>query len=250
MSESQKTTHFGYQQIPETEKVKRVQAVFDSVVDRYDLMNDLMSFGIHRFWKYETINLAAVQPGQRILDLAAGTGDLTKSFARRIGTTGQVVASDINAAMLKLGRNKLIDMGFASNIEYVQANAEALPFADEQFDCVTIGFGLRNITHKDKALKAMFRVLKSGGCALVLEFSRPIYAPLRFAYDLYSFQILPKIGRLITGDEASYQYLAESIRVHPDQESLKSLLEVAGFVNCDYTNLTGGIVAIHRGYKP
>ncbi|KOR29840.1 hypothetical protein TI03_01270 [Achromatium sp. WMS1] len=250
MPEVNKNTHFGYEQIPEEEKANRVRAVFDSVVNRYDLMNDLMSFGIHRLWKYETINLAAIQSGQHILDLAAGTGDLTMGFAHRVGVNGKVVASDINAAMLQLGRNKLINQGFVGNIDYVQADAESLPFADEQFDCVTIGFGLRNITHKEQALAAMFRVLKSGGCALILEFSRPIYAPLRFVYDIYSFQVLPKIGRLVTGDEASYRYLAESIRMHPDQESLKKLLEKAGFVRCDYANLTGGVVAIHRGYKP
>jgi demethylmenaquinone methyltransferase/2-methoxy-6-polyprenyl-1,4-benzoquinol methylase len=250
MPTSDKTTHFGYQQIPEDEKTDRVRAVFDSVVNRYDLMNDLMSFGIHRLWKQEAISLANVKRGQHVLDLAAGTGDLSIGFSKQISATGSIIASDINAAMLKLGRDRLTDQGIVGNIDYVQADAEKLPFIANQFDCVSIGFGLRNLTHKEQALAEMFRVLRTGGCLLILEFSRPIYAPLSLVYDFYSFQILPKLGWLVTGDEASYRYLAESIRVHPDQESLKLLMQQAGFEHCDYTNLTGGIVAVHRGYKP
>ncbi|KOR30924.1 hypothetical protein TI04_03420 [Achromatium sp. WMS2] len=249
MTESNKTTHFGYQQIPESEKAARVRAVFDSVVNRYDLMNDLMSLGIHRLWKMEAINLAGVGPGQRVLDLAAGTGDLSLGFAKQVGATGLVIASDINAAMLQYGRNRLTNQGIVGNIAYVQADAECLPFANEQFDCVTIGFGLRNLTHKERAIESILGVLRPGGCLLVLEFSRPIYAPLRWAYDLYSFQVLPRLGGFIAGDVDSYRYLAESIRVHPDQETLKGLMEQAGFERCEYFNLTGGIVAIHRGYK-
>lgn len=249
MSESSKTTHFGYQKISEAEKSAKVRAVFDSVVDRYDLMNDLMSFGIHRLWKQEAIALAQIKPGQRVLDLATGTGDLSLGFAKRVGATGWVIASDINAAMLQLGCNRLTDQGITGNIAYVQADAERLPFANEQFDCVTISFGLRNLTHKEQALAAMLRVLRPGGRLLILEFSRPLYTPLQLAYDFYSFQVLPRLGWLVTGDDESYRYLAESIRVHPDQEALKILLQQAGFVQCDYINLTGGIVAIHRGYK-
>lgn len=250
MSEADKFTHFGYQQIPESEKATKVREVFDSVVNRYDLMNDLMSFGIHRLWKQEAINLANVKHGQRVLDLAAGTGDLSRGFSKQVGSTGWVIASDINAAMLQLGRNRLTDQGIVNNIDYVQADAECLPFATDQFDCVSISFGLRNLTHKEQALNSMFRVLRPGGCLLILEFSRPLYTPLSLAYDFYSFQVLPKIGWLVTGDEDSYRYLAESIRVHPDQETLKMLLQQTGFERCDYANLTGGIVAIHRGYKP
>lgn len=249
MSEQQKTTHFGYQQVPEDEKAGRVREVFDSVADRYDLMNDLMSFGIHRLWKRQTIALAGVRRGHRVLDLAAGTGDLTIRFAGLVGSKGLVVSSDINAAMLARGRARLTDQGLVGNIEYVQTDAERLPFRDDQFHCATIGFGLRNLTHKEQALAAIFRVLRPGGRLLVLEFSHPTLAPIKAAYDLYSFQVLPRLGRLVTGDEESYRYLAESIRMHPDQETLKGLLEQAGFERCEYFNLTGGIVAIHRGYK-
>lgn len=249
MSEAPKTTHFGYTQIPETEKADRVRAVFDSVVDRYDLMNDLMSFGIHRLWKMEAIALAEVCHGHKVLDLAAGTGDLSYGFARLVGN-GLVVASDINAAMLQRGRTRLTDYGIVGNITYVQADAENLPFATAQFDCVSIGFGLRNLTHKEQALTAMLRVLVPGGRVIILEFSRPTNTPLQLAYDFYSFQILPNLGWLVTGDAASYRYLAESIRMHPDQKAMQDMMEQVGFVRCDYTNLTGGIVAIHRGYKP
>jgi demethylmenaquinone methyltransferase / 2-methoxy-6-polyprenyl-1,4-benzoquinol methylase len=249
MSKPRNITHFGYQQIPEGEKAQRVRAVFDSVADRYDLMNDLMSFGIHRIWKRQTIILSGVRRGQKVLDLAAGTGDLTARFAGLVGAEGRVVSSDINAAMLERGRIRLTDQGYAGNIEYVQADAERLPFADDEFDCATIGFGLRNVTHKEQALAAIFRVVRPGGRLLVLEFSHPTSAPLKAAYDLYSFQVLPRLGGWITGDAESYRYLAESIRVHPDQETLKGMLEQVGFERCEYFNLTGGIVAVHRGYK-
>jgi demethylmenaquinone methyltransferase / 2-methoxy-6-polyprenyl-1,4-benzoquinol methylase len=249
MSDQPKTTHFGYQQVPEGEKASRVRAVFDSVVDRYDLMNDLMSLGIHRMWKRQVIALSGVRQGQRVLDLAAGTGDLSAQFSGLVGPDGQVVAADINAAMLIRGRNRLMDRGLAGNLDYIQADAEDLPFADDQFDCATIGFGLRNVTRKERALAEILRVLRPGGRLLVLEFSRPTLAPLRAAYDIYSFHVLPRLGRVIAGDEDSYRYLTESIRMHPDQETLKLMLEQAGFERCGYYNLTGGIVAIHRGYK-
>ena len=248
MSDPQ-TTHFGYQQVPVEEKASHVRAVFDSVATRYDLMNDLMSLGIHRLWKRQTIELAGVRRGQRVLDLAGGTGDLASRFARIVGPAGQVVLTDINAAMLTLGRDRLLDLGLAGNLSYAQVNAESQPFPDNHFDCVTIGFGLRNVTHKPKALAEMHRVLKPGGRALVLEFSHPTSQAFAKVYDLYSFTILPLLGRLITDDADSYRYLAESIRMHPDQETLKGMMEEAGFDRCDYFNLNGGIVAIHRGYK-
>jgi demethylmenaquinone methyltransferase/2-methoxy-6-polyprenyl-1,4-benzoquinol methylase len=249
MSDQHKTTHFGYQQVPESEKASRVREVFDSVADRYDLMNDLMSLGIHRLWKRQAVALSGVRRGQQVLDLAAGTGDLAARFAGLVGPDGQVVLSDINAAMLQRGRGRLTDQGLAGNLEYVQADAERLPFDEDRFDCATIGFGLRNVTHKERALGSIFRVLRPGGRLLVLEFSHPTVKPLKMAYDLYSFQVLPRLGRLVTGDEASYRYLAESIRMHPDQETLKAMMEAVGFERCEYFNLTGGIVAIHRGYK-
>lgn len=249
MSDQQKTTHFGYQQVPTQEKAVRVRAVFDSVADKYDLMNDLMSFGIHRLWKRQAVALSGVRRGQRVLDLAAGTGDLAARFSGLVGPDGQVVFSDINAAMLEQGRMRMADRGRAGNIEYVQADAQSLPFAEHHFDCTTIGFGLRNVTDKERALASIFRVLKPGGRLLVLEFSHPTNKPLKLAYDFFSFQVLPKIGKLVTRDEDSYQYLAESIRMHPDQETLKAMMESAGFERCEYFNLTGGIVAIHRGYK-
>lgn len=245
----QDQTHFGYQQVPVGEKQERVRAVFDSVADRYDLMNDLMSLGIHRLWKRRLVELAGVRRGQRVLDLAAGTGDLSARFAEILGPKGQVVMSDINAAMLERGRERLDDLGALGNVDYALANAEALPFAGDRFDCVTIGFGLRNVTHKERALAEMQRILRPGGRALVLEFSHPTLQPLRHAYDAYSFSVLPMLGRLVAKDPGSYQYLAESIRMHPDQESLRDMMEQAGFERCDYFNLTGGIVAIHRGYK-
>jgi len=244
-----KTTHFGYQEVPVGEKQQRVRAVFDSVATRYDLMNDLMSLGIHRLWKRRTVELAGVRRGQRVLDLAAGTGDLAEKFAKIVGPDGEVVMSDINEAMLNEGRTRLVNAGVVGNMDYALANAEQLPFADNSFDCVTIGFGLRNVTHKQFALNEMFRVLRPAGRALVLEFSHPISRPLSRAYDLYSFTMLPVMGRYVAGDAESYRYLAESIRMHPDQETLLAMMEQAGFERCSYVNLTGGVVAIHRGYK-
>ncbi|MCG7935014.1 MAG: class I SAM-dependent methyltransferase, partial [Candidatus Thiodiazotropha taylori] len=217
----EKTTHFGYQDVPVDEKAGRVRQVFDSVANKYDLMNDLMSFGIHRLWKRHTIEMSGVRQGQRVLDLAAGTGDLSARFSGLVGDQGEVVFSDINAAMLSQGRDRMIDEGRVANVRYVQADAQYLPFPDDYFDCVTIGFGLRNVTDKQLALNAIFRVIKPGGRLLVLEFSKPIHQPLQKVYDLYSFTLLPKIGKLVTQDEDSYRYLAESIRMHPDQETLK-----------------------------
>ncbi len=244
-----KTTHFGYKQVPVGEKAGHVRAVFDSVADRYDLMNDLMSLGIHRLWKRHTVELAGVRRGQRVLDLAGGTGDLAERFAGIVGPAGEVVLTDINAAMLTRGRDRLVDLGLVGNLHYALVNAEALPFPQDHFDCVTIGFGLRNVTHKQRALDEMFRVLRPGGRALVLEFSHPTSRPLQKAYDLYSFTVLPALGRLVAGDADSYRYLAESIRMHPDQETLRAMMEQAGLERCDFFNLSGGIVAIHRGYK-
>jgi demethylmenaquinone methyltransferase/2-methoxy-6-polyprenyl-1,4-benzoquinol methylase len=243
------TTHFGYRQVPVGEKAEHVRAVFDSVASRYDLMNDLMSLGIHRLWKRQAVELAGVRRGQRVLDLASGTGDLAERFAGIVGPEGEVVVSDINAAMLGRGRDRLVDDGVAGNTHYVQLNAEALPFPDGHFDCVSIGFGLRNVTHKQRALDEMFRVLRPAGRAIILEFSRPISRPLEKVYDLYSFSVLPALGRMVTGDAESYRYLAESIRMHPDQETLRGMMEESGFERCDYFNLTAGVVAIHRGYK-
>ena len=248
MSED-KTTHFGYETVGESEKAERVRGVFDSVATRYDLMNDLMSFGVHRLWKRFAVQLTGARAGQRVLDLASGTGDLAARLAGLVGPRGLVVMTDINAAMLARGRDRMLDEGRAGNVRYAQLDAEALPFPDGCFDCVTIGFGLRNVTHKERALGEMHRVLRPGGRALVLEFSHPTAAPLRAAYDLYSFQVLPRLGRLVADDEASYRYLAESIRVHPDQQTLKGMMEAAGFERCDVHNLTGGVVAVHRGFK-
>ncbi len=245
---SDKTTHFGFRKIPVEEKAGHVRRVFDSVADRYDVMNDLMSLGIHRLWKRLAIELAGIRPGQRILDLAGGTGDLTRLMAPQAGPDGQVVLSDINAAMLGRGRSALLDHGVSGNVSFAQLDAEQLPFPDRCFDRVTIGFGLRNVTDKQRALNEMARVLKPGGMLLVLEFSRPASA-LRPAYDFYSLNVLPCLGKLVAQDAGSYRYLAESIRMHPDQETLKGMLEQAGLENCDYHNLTGGIVAIHRGYR-
>ena len=243
------TTHFGFSKVPITEKASHVKAVFDSVASRYDLMNDLMSLGIHRLWKRQAVELAGVRRGQRVLDLASGTGDLAQRFSGIVGPQGTVVMSDINAAMLGRGRERLTDLGLVGNLHYTLADAEALPLPDNHFDCVTIGFGLRNVTNKQNALHEMFRVLRPGGRALILEFSHPTSAPLQKVYDLYSFNILPTLGKLVADDADSYRYLAESIRMHPDQETLRSMMEIAGFERCDYFNLTGGIVAIHRGYK-
>ena len=244
-----KTTHFGYQTVAEADKAQRVRGVFDSVATRYDLMNDLMSLGVHRLWKRFAMQLTGVRAGQRVLDLASGTGDLAARLAGLVGPTGLVVMSDINAAMLAQGRDRMLDDGRVGNVRYAQLDAEALPFPAGSFDCVTIGFGLRNVTHKERALAEMHRVLRPGGRALVLEFSHPTAAPLRAAYDLYSFQVLPRLGRLVANDEASYRYLAESIRMHPDQETLKGMMEAAGFERCDVHNLTGGVVAVHRGFR-
>jgi demethylmenaquinone methyltransferase/2-methoxy-6-polyprenyl-1,4-benzoquinol methylase len=242
-------THFGYQQVGIGEKAARVADVFRSVAPKYDLMNDLMSFGIHRIWKRFTLELAGVRPGHKVLDLAGGTGDLAIKFSRIVGDNGKVVLADINDAMLDVGRDRLMDAGCAHNTEVAQVNAEALPFADNTFDCITIAFGLRNVTDKDKALASMCRVLKPGGRLLVLEFSKPASQNLSKAYDIYSFTVLPKLGKAVANDEESYRYLAESIRMHPDQETLKGMMENAGFVRVEYFNMTGGIVALHRGFK-
>ena len=248
MSE-QRTTDFGYRQVPEEEKTRLVGGVFDSVATRYDLMNDLMSGGIHRVWKRVTIELSGVREGHRVLDVAGGTGDLSSRFARIVGPNGRVVLSDINESMLRVGRDKLIDSGTIANLEFVLADAERLPFAERSFDCVTIAFGLRNVTHKERALESMLRVLRPGGRLLVLEFSKPTNELLGKLYDAYSFGVLPRLGRLVTGDADSYRYLAESIRMHPDQDAMRDMMEDAGFERCDYHNMTGGIVAIHRGFR-
>jgi demethylmenaquinone methyltransferase / 2-methoxy-6-polyprenyl-1,4-benzoquinol methylase len=242
------TTHFGFQQVPVEDKRRRVAGVFDSVAAKYDVMNDLMSFGIHRLWKRFVIDLAGVRAGEKVLDVAGGTGDLSREFARQVGPRGMVVLSDINASMLGEGRRRLEDRGVV-NLPIVQANAEALPFAEGSFDCITIGFGLRNVTDKDKALRSMCRALKPGGRLLVLEFSKPLSQGLSRLYDQYSFKLLPLMGRLVANDEASYRYLAESIRMHPDQDTLKAMMDAAGFGRTQVYNLTGGVVAVHRGFR-
>jgi demethylmenaquinone methyltransferase / 2-methoxy-6-polyprenyl-1,4-benzoquinol methylase len=242
-------TDFGYQRVPWEEKAKRVRGVFDSVADRYDLMNDLMSGGAHRLWKRFTLDLTGLRAGQCALDLAGGTGDLAAGMAHQVGATGFVVLSDINDNMLQQGRDRLTDRGMVANVHYVQANAEHLPFATSQFDCVTIGFGLRNVTDKAAALASMHRVLKPGGQLLVLEFSQPVTPLLTRIYDAYSFSVLPWLGRTIAKDADSYRYLAESIRRHPDQETLLAMMKTAGFEDCRYHNLMAGIVAVHRGYR-
>ncbi len=243
------TIDFGYQTVARQDKQKMVAGVFHNVAAKYDIMNDLMSMGIHRLWKRFTIDCSGVRPGHKVLDLAGGTGDLTAKFSRIVGEKGEVILADINDSMLKVGRDKLRDIGVVGNVHFVQANAEELPFPDNHFDLITIGFGLRNVTDKDKALRSMFRVLKPGGRLLVLEFSKPITPELAKVYDLYSFQILPKMGEIVAQDRDSYQYLAESIRMHPDQDTLEQMMQNAGFENTSYYNLTGGIVALHRGYK-
>ncbi len=248
MTEQQKTTHFGYKEVPVEEKAGKVREVFDSVADNYDIMNDVMSMGIHRLWKRFTMEMTGLKPGQRVLDLASGTGDLAAKLSKRVGSKGQVISSDINGAMLGNGRSRLIDMGIVGNINFVQANAQYLPFPDNYFDCITIAFGLRNVTDKEMALRAMHRCLKPGGRLLVLEFSQPTPA-LKPIYDTYSFKLLPFMGKLIANDAESYQYLAESIRMHPPQEELKQMMSSTGFERCDFHNMTGGIVALHRGYK-
>jgi demethylmenaquinone methyltransferase/2-methoxy-6-polyprenyl-1,4-benzoquinol methylase len=239
-------THFGYTEVDESEKAHKVGEVFDSVASRYDIMNDLMSAGMHRLWKRFTVAIANARPGERFLDLASGSGDLARQFARQVGDAGQVVMTDINHAMLSRGRDRLLDSGVS--LPTVQCDAERLPFPDNAFDCVTVAFGLRNMTHKDRALAEMKRVLKPGGRALVLEFSR-VWEPLRPLYDAYSFKVIPRLGQLIANDSASYQYLAESIRMHPDQEILKSMMEAAGLESVTWFNLSAGVVALHRGYK-
>ena len=243
------TTHFGFQEVDEDQKAGLVGEVFTSVASRYDIMNDLMSAGIHRLWKRFTVEVSAVRKSHRVLDLAGGTGDLAAKFSRLVGDQGEVILSDINQSMLATGRDKQTDLGNTGNISYVLGDAQYLPFQSNYFDCVTIGFGLRNVTDKDLALRSILRVLKPGGRLLVLEFSKPGNPLLSKIYDSYSFKLLPKIGKLIAQDEDSYRYLAESIRMHPDQETLKGMLEDAGFVDCEYHNMTGGIVAIHKGIK-
>jgi demethylmenaquinone methyltransferase/2-methoxy-6-polyprenyl-1,4-benzoquinol methylase len=239
-------TQFGFEKVPEEDKARHVGRVFDSVASRYDLMNDLMSAGLHRLWKRMAVDRCNVRPGERVLDLAGGTGDLARLLSDRAGPTGEVVLTDINAAMLTRGRDALVDAGRV--VPAVQCDAERLPFPDRHFDCVTIGFGLRNVTHKDAALGEMFRVLRPGGRALVLEFSA-VWRPLKPLYDAYSFGVLPRLGQLVAGDAASYRYLAESIRVHPHQEALKGMMQDVGFERVDYLNLAAGVVAVHRGFR-
>lgn len=250
MNKNKGTTDFGYQKVPKEEKEKLVANVFNSVANKYDIMNDLMSMGIHRVWKRFTIECSAVRSGHQVLDIAGGTGDLSKQFCRLVGNKGRVILADINESMLKVGRNRLIDEGIIGNIEFIQANAECLPFADNTFHCVTIAFGLRNITNKDAALRSMYRVLKPGGRLLILEFSKTRNPLLTKVYDTYSFKLLPFIGKIVAGDADSYRYLAESIRMHPNQETLEQMMQDVGFVNTKYHNMTGGVVALHRGIKP
>ena len=244
------TTHFGYQTVPMANKAQRVADVFHSVADKYDLMNDLMSVGIHRVWKRITIEMSAVRAGHKVLDIAGGTGDLAAKFAARVGPEGTVVLADINDSMLRVGRDRLLDRGIVENVRFAQAYAQHLPFPDNSFDLVSIAFGLRNVTDKDLALRSMLRVLKPGGRLLILEFSKPQNPLIEKLYDGYSFNLLPKLGQLFARDENSYRYLAESIRMHPDQQTLQSMLDSAGFVNTDYHNMSAGIVALHRGIKP
>lgn len=246
---TENTTHFGFKRVAAEEKAKLVRGVFDSVAGHYDIMNDLMSLGIHRIWKRLAVQLSNVRKGEHVLDLAGGTGDLTTLFEQRVGDEGSVVLADINSEMLRTGRNRLIDKGLVGNVQYAQVNAECLPFSDNSFDCVCIGFGLRNVTDKDAALRSMYRVLKPGGRAIILEFSHPIDPVTEKVYDFYSFNLLPKIGKWVAKDEDSYRYLAESIRMHPKQDELKTMMEAAGFERCEYFNMTQGIVAVHRGYK-
>ena len=249
MDERDDAVDFGYEKVPRHEKVDRVRRVFSSVAGKYDVMNDLMSLGVHRLWKQYTLAVTGLRPGMRALDVAGGSGDLALGMLRQVGKGGRVTLSDINEAMLERGRDRLLDAGFVGNVECVVADAERLPFEADAFDCVTIGFGLRNVTDKAAALRSMYRVLKPGGQLLVLEFSTPTLPGLKSVYDAYSFHVLPLLGRVVAGDEASYRYLAESIRMHPDQETLLAMLKDAGFAQARYHNLSGGIVALHRGYK-
>jgi demethylmenaquinone methyltransferase/2-methoxy-6-polyprenyl-1,4-benzoquinol methylase len=249
MKISDRTVDFGFEKVPIPEKAERVRAVFESVAGKYDVMNDLMSFGVHRLWKRFALSLTGLKPGQRALDVAGGSGDLALGLLRQVGKDGRVVLSDINPRMLEVGRDRLLDAGHVGNVECLVADAERLPFADNSFDCITIGFGLRNVTDKAAALSSMYRVLKPGGQLLVLEFSTPVAKGLKPLYDAYSFNVLPLLGRLVAEDSASYRYLAESIRMHPNQETLLEMLQTAGFAQARYHNLTGGIVALHRGYK-
>lgn len=242
-------THFGFQSVAWDEKEKKVGEVFHSVAKNYDIMNDLMSMGIHRLWKHFTVELTRVRIGQEVLDLAGGSGDLTRLLCKKVGLAGHVILADINAAMLEKGRSRLLDEGLYENISYVQANAEHLPFQDNRFHCITMAFGLRNVTDKLAALQSMFRVCKPGGKVMILEFSTPNLPGLKPIYDWYSFNVLPQVGRMVAKDAESYQYLAESIRMHPSQDELKSLIEQAGFEDCYYHNLSGGIVALHIAYK-
>ena len=246
---SERTTDFGFAEVPTHEKQSRVRAVFDSVADKYDLMNDAMSLGVHRIWKQFAISQTGLKPGHTALDVAGGTGEIAAGMCKQVGASGLVVLTDINEAMLTHGRDRMLDHGFAANLGYSLANAECLPFASNTFNCVTISFGLRNVTDKAAALRSMLRVLKPGGQVLILEFSKPTTTTLGTVYDWYSFNVLPRLGKAIARDEASYRYLAESIRRFPDQETLKSMMADAGFAQCSYHNLTGGIVALHRGYK-
>ena len=249
MDNSDRKVDFGFEKVAWGEKAERVRSVFASVAGKYDIMNDLMSFGVHRLWKHFTLSLTGLRPGMRSLDVAGGTGDLAAGMLRQVGKSGHVVLSDVNPAMLDIGRDRLLDRGWVGNVECIVADAERLPFEDNSFDCVTIGFGLRNVTDKAAALASMHRVLKPGGQLLVLEFSTPVAPGLKPLYDAYSFKILPGLGRLVAGDADSYRYLAESIRMHPDQETLLEMLRSAGFSQTRYHNLSGGIVAVHRGYK-
>ncbi len=249
MGPPEKTTHFGFQTVPWEEKQTKVNAVFDSVATRYDVMNDLMSLGIHRLWKRLAVFFSSIRSGQCVLDLAGGSGDLTRLISPKLGSSGQLVLADINANMLTLARNRLLDQGLYQNITMIQTNAECLPFANNQFDCIVMGFGLRNVTDKMAALQSMYRVCKPGGKLLILEFSTPAWPALKPLYDAYSLHILPLLGRFIAQDSDSYHYLAESIRMHPDQDELKSMIEHAKFADCRYHNFTGGIVALHTAYK-
>ena len=247
---SEKTTHFGYETVDAKEKAGRVAGVFHSVADNYDLMNDLMSAGIHRLWKHMTIEMSGARKGHKVLDIAGGTGDLAAKFSKIVGSEGSVVLADINESMLKVGRDRLIDRGITENVTFSQADAQYLPFPDNTFNVITIAFGLRNVTDKDMALRSMLRVLKPGGKLLILEFSKPTSSLLSKIYDTYSFNVLPRLGKVFANDSDSYKYLAESIRMHPDQSTLLQMLDSAGFENTDFHNMTGGVVALHRGIKP